>query len=259
MNKLLSASLIALALGLSTYSFADVLTLKDGQKLTGTLVSRDANGVVFDIAGQKLTFKSENVASLSFGDAPAVSAKEPSESKTETQNKVQEDVTTTQVAKSVTLPAGTRLVVRNNTSVDSKQHKAGHKFTARLEADLVVDDRIVAPRGSTLYGVVAAAKQSGRLVGKSTIELTFTDIMLNNQMLPIKTSGVKALTEATGKKTVGTTARAAAIGGLISGSSGAKDGAKVGLGVSLLTRGNSVNIPAGTMLELQLAAPFTIK
>jgi len=259
MNKLLSSSLITLALGLSTYSFADVLTLKDGQKLTGTLVSRDANGVVFDIAGQQLTFKSDNVAGISFGDittpTPAVSDKELNESKAPAQAAASNADTT----KSVTVPVGTRLVVRNNTTVNSKQHKAGHKFTARLEADLVVDGIVVAPRGSTLYGLVATAKQSGRLVGKSTIELTFTDIMLNNQMLPIKTSGVKALTESTAKSTVGTTARTAAIGGLINGSSGAKDGAKVGLGVSLLTRGNSVNIPSGTMLELQLAAPFTVK
>ncbi len=252
MNKLLSSSLITLVLGFSTCSFADVLTLKDGQTLTGTLVSRDVNGVVFDIAGQQLTFKSDNVAAISFGDTPTPSAKDAGDSKAET-------ATVKKATESVTVPVGTRLVARTNTSIDSKQHKTGHKFTARLEADLVIEERIVAPRGSTLYGVITSAKQAGRLVGKSTIELTFTDIMLNNQMVPIKTSGVKALTQATGKSTVRTTARAAAIGGLINGSSGAKDGAKVGLGVSLLTRGNSVNIPAGTMLELNIAAPFTVK
>jgi len=255
MNKLLLSSLIALALGLSTYSFADVLTLKDGQKITGTLVSRDANGVVFDIAGQQMTFKSDNVAGISFADAAETvpSVKKASDSKVKATPVVEK------ATGSVTVPVGTRLIARTNTSVNSKQHKAGHKFTARLEADLVVEERIVAPRGSTLYGVIAVAKQSGRLVGKSSIELTFTDIMLNNQMVPIKTSEVKALTQGTGKSTVGATARTAAIGGLINGSKGAKDGAKVGLGVSLLTRGNSVNIPAGTMLELQIAAPFTVK
>jgi hypothetical protein len=251
MNKLLSSSLITLALGFSTCSFADVLILKDGQSLAGTLVSRDANGVVFDIAGQKLTFEIDKVAGISFGDAPV--AKESNDVNTEITSSSQEK------NKSITVPAGTRLVVRTNTSLNSKQHKAGHKFMAKLEADLVVEERVIAPRGSTLYGVISASKQSGRLVGKSTIELTFTDIMLNNQMLPIKTSGVKTLTEATGKNTVSKTARAAAVGGLIDGSSGAKTGAKVGLGLSVLSRGNSVNIPAGTMLELQIAVPFTVK
>jgi hypothetical protein len=65
------------------------------------------------------------------------------------------------------------------------------------------------------------------------------------------------VTENTAKKTVGTTARAAAVGGLIDGKSGARTGAKVGVGVSVLTSGNQINIPAGTMLEISLAAPFT--
>ena len=48
----------------------------------------------------------------------------------------------------------------------------------------------------------------------------------------------------------------AAVGGLANGSKGAKNAAKVGLGASLLTSGNSINIPAGTLLEFQLAAPL---
>jgi hypothetical protein len=36
-----------------------------------------------------------------------------------------------------------------------------------------------------------------------------------------------------------------------------KNMAKAGLGVSLLTRGNSINIQAGTLLEFQLAEPLT--
>ena len=36
-----------------------------------------------------------------------------------------------------------------------------------------------------------------------------------------------------------------------------RTGAKVGAGVSVLTRGQSINIPAGTLLDFTLAAPFT--
>jgi hypothetical protein len=107
-----------------------------------------------------------------------------------------------------------------------------------------------------VYGIISQEKKSGRLVGKPSLALTFTDILLNNQMKPIQTSSVKAVTESTTKTTVGRTARFAAIGGLANGSSGAKDGAKIGLGLSLLTSGNSINIPTGTLLEFQLAAPL---
>jgi len=248
MNKLLTSTLFAAVLLSSVTAIADVLVLKDGQTLTGTLVSRNADGVVFEIGGQQLKVDSANVQSISFGDAvPAPAPK---------QAEVLQAPETTNNTSAVA-PAGTRVVVKTSTTIDSTKHKAGHKFTVRLEADLVANNVVIAPRGSTVYGVIAQAKKSGRLVGSSSVELSFTDIMINNQMKPIATSSVKAVTDSTAKNTVGKTARIAAIGGLINGSKGAKDGAKVGLGLSLLTSGNSINIPAGTLLEFQLAAPFS--
>lgn len=260
MNNAFSKVLLLSAIAITNLANADVLTLKDGQSITGTLVSRDANGVVFDVAGQQLTFKSESISDISFGKvtdkkAPATeSTKKPVDS-----IEVNKETPESGVKPVTVVPTGTRIVVRTNENINSKQHKAGHKFTSRLEADLVVNDMLVARRGTMIYGVVREAKRSGRLAGRSSVELQFTDMMINNQMMPISTSGVKAVTEGTAKKTIGATARAAAIGGLINGSKGAKDGAKVGVGVSLLTSGNQVNIPSGTMLEFQLAAPFNAK
>ena len=229
---------------------ADTLTLKDGQTLNGTLVSRDADKLVFEIAGQQLTFDSSKVKSISFSDAtPPAKSAESKESEPKVNNKSD---TTSNVA-----PVGTRVVVKTNTAINSRQHKAGHKFTVRLEADLVNADIVIAPRGATIYGVISQAKQSGRLIGKTSLQLTMTDIMLDNQMKPIHTSAIKALTQGTGKSTVSRTARLAAIGGLANGSDGAKNMAKVGVGASLLTSGNSINIPAGTLLEFQLAQPLS--
>jgi len=247
MKRVLTSGLLAFTLIASTNALADVLILKDGQKLTGTLVSRSTEGVVFEIGGQQLKFDSSNVQSISFGDAASAPTQQPQAVNTEvnTQN------------KAAVASVGSRMVVRTSTSIDSRQHKTGHKFTTRLEADLVAGDVVVAPRGSTVYGVIAQAKQSGRAAGSSSLEITFTDIMLNNQMVPIQTTGVKAVTDSTTKSTVGRTARLAAIGGLANGSKGARNAAKVGLGVSLLTSGNSINIPAGTLLEFQLAAPLS--
>jgi hypothetical protein len=47
--------------------------------------------------------------------------------------------------------------------------------------------------------------------------------------------------------------KGAAIGGLASGSSGAKDGAKIGLGVAILGGGKHAGISSGTLLEFHLA------
>ncbi len=88
--------------------------------------------------------------------------------------------------------------------------------------------------------------------------ITFTHLMINGQLKPIQTSNIQAVVEkGTGRDTVGKTARGAAIGALADGKDGARQGAKIGLGVAILTRGRSVNIPSGTLLDLTLAAPFT--
>jgi len=239
----------------TTAALADSIHLKDWQTLMGTFVSRKSSHVVFEIAGQQLKFKSENVSSVNFGpveNLAAVVNEVPTAAVTET------EMAPAKKAKvgPVTLPAGTRIVVRTTLSLNSQKHAIGHKFIARLEANLMVGEVVAIPRGATLYGVVSDAKKSGRLRGKASIELAFTDVMINNQLIAIQTTEVKAITEDTGKKTVGRTARAAAIGGLANGSDGAKTGAAIGLGLALLGGGSSINIPSGTMLEFQLSAPL---
>jgi len=246
MKKIITSSLLGLTILSSASVLADVLVLKDGQSLTGTLVSRNADTLVFEIAGQQLSFDTDKVKSISFDNAaPTDKAEKAVKSTASTEN------------SGGVAPIGTRVVVRTNTAINSRQHKAGHKFTVRLEADLVANNVVIAPRGATVYGMISQAKQSGRLLGKTSVQLAMTDIMIANQMKPIQTSEIKAVTQGTGKSTVSRTARLAAIGGLANGSDGAKNMAKVGVGASLLTSGNSINIPAGTLLEFQLAQPLS--
>ena len=102
---------------------------------------------------------------------------------------------TSKNAGSVTVPSGTRLMVRTKEPLDSSRQKAGHKFTATLEADLAVDGTVVAPRGSNVYGELIDAKQAGRLVGKSEMTITFTGLMINNQIRPIRTGAIQAVAE----------------------------------------------------------------
>ena len=102
------------------------------------------------------------------------------------------------------------------------------------------------------------ARQGGRAVGSSELAIEFTDLMINDQLFEIATEGMQARTGNEAGRTVGRTARAAAIGGLISGRSGARTGAAVGAGASLLTQGQSINIPAGTILETRLRVPVAV-
>ena len=64
----------------------------------------------------------------------------------------------------VTVPAGTRILIRMVDSVDSSKQQVGHRFTARLETNLQVGDVVVAPRGTTVYGRLATGQVCGQHV-----------------------------------------------------------------------------------------------
>ena len=219
---------------------ADVLELNNGKTFDGTMIGKDGDIIQFESDGISMTFKASDVKNISVGSNAAKGA-ESAEPK-----KAAAD-------KRPAVPAGTRIVVKLSQALDNSKVKEGHKFTAALESALVVDGVTIAASGTTVYGVVHESKSSGRLAGSSSILFSLTDIKVNDQMKPIKTSGIKGITENTAKNTVGKTGRAAAVGGLYGGSSSAKKGAKVGLGVSVLTKGNQAVIPAGTLLEFTLS------
>ena len=72
-----------------------------------------------------------------------------------------------QKAKTITVPAGTRVLIRMVDAIDSSKQKAGFKFTATLETNMQAVDVVVAPRGTTVYGQLASASSAGRMSGSS--------------------------------------------------------------------------------------------
>ena len=122
----------------------------------------------------------------------------------------------------------------------------------------MVDGVTAIPRGSFVHGRLVSASQAGRMAGSAELVAEFTDVMVDDQLIPMSTGALAAQTSGEAGRTVGRTARSAAVGGLIGGSSGARTGARVGVGASILTSGASVNIPRGTVLETTLSAPLTV-
>ena len=218
------------------FSAADSIELADGTMLEGDFVG-SSNGIIMFNTGDSIeAYPESEVVGIFLSEGVATAqamAAEP-------------------VPSVMSVPAGTRLVIRMVDSVDTKRHQAGHKFRGQLEGALVHNGVTVAPRGAMLYGTVTSSSSSGRVAGTASMSIEFTDIMINDQLFPIATDTLAAQSSGQGGKTVGRTARSAALGGLIGGSSGAKKGAKVGVGASILTSGDSINVPAGTLLETTL-------
>jgi len=168
-----------------------------------------------------------------------------------------------QSSKRVTVPAGTRILVRMIDSVDSSKQKAGYRFSASLEANLQAYDVTVAPKGTKLYGVLAQASSSGKFKGSSQLTLELTDIVINGTAYPLMTSDyeIKGKGEGgnTAKKVVGGAGLGALIGGLAGGGKGAGIGALVGAGagtaVAATKKGEQVSVPSETLLEFRLEQP----
>jgi hypothetical protein len=171
--------------------------------------------------------------------------------------------TAAQSSKRVAVPAGTRILVRMVDSIDSSKQKKGYRFTATLEANLQAYEVTVAKKGTTLYGVLAAASSSGKFKGSSELQLELTDIVINGTTYPLMTSTyeVKGKGEGgnTAKKVVGGAGLGALIGGLAGGGTGAGIGALAGAGLGTAVagskKGEQLSIPSETLLEFRLEQP----
>ena len=165
-----------------------------------------------------------------------------------------------------TVPAGTRILIRMVDSVDSSQQRVGYRFTANLETNLQVDEVVVAPRGTKVYGRLAQAKSAGNMSGGAELTLELTDIVINGTGYPLLSSMYQVASQGQGGKTakrvVGGTGLGALIGGLAGGGKGAAIGAGAGAAagttVSAATKGKQVSVPSESLLEFRLQQPATL-
>jgi hypothetical protein len=168
-----------------------------------------------------------------------------------------------QGSKTITVPAGTRILIRMVDSIDSSKQKAGFRFTATLETNLQAVDVVVAPRGTTVYGHLASASSAGKMSGSSELTLELTDIVINGTAYPLLTSTyeIKGSGEGskTAKKVIGGAGLGALIGGIAGGGKGAGigalAGAATGTAVAASKKGQQLQIPSETLLEFRLQQP----
>lgn len=168
--------------------------------------------------------------------------------------------------KRITVPAGTRILIRTVDSIDSSKQKAGYRFTATLETNLTADDEVIAPRGTTVYGRLAQASSSGRFKGSSELTLELTDILIRGTAYPLLTSTYEVKGKGEGgnttKKVLGGAGLGALIGGLAGGGKGAGIGALAGAGagtaVAASKKGEQLQIPSESLLEFRLEQPASL-
>lgn len=168
--------------------------------------------------------------------------------------------------RQVTIPAGTRILIRMIDSVDSREQTAGYRFSASLATNLQVGDLVVAPRGTTMYGRLASASSAGRISGSSGLTLELTDIVIDGTAYPLMTSTYEIKGSGKGSKTakdvIGGTGLGALIGGLAGGGKGAGIGALAGAAggtaIAGSKKGEQLSVPSESLLEFRLEQPVTV-
>jgi hypothetical protein len=258
----LLAALAWVGMGLLAVSTsADTLQLKDGRVVQGKFLDGNQTYINFIVNNKTEQYNIDQIISITFTGTPAApSAMAPASA-------APAPMTSTADSKTVTVPAGTTLMVRMIDSVDSDKNRVGDRFRASLEQDLTVDGVVVAPRGTDVYGRLAEAKEAGRIQGKSQLKLELTDLLIDNKLQPIMTGDYEVSGSSRGASTAKRVGGGAAVGAIIGAIAGGGKGAAIGAGVGagagtavqVLTKGEQVHVPSETLLDFRIEQPFTVQ
>lgn len=230
---------------------ADRLELQDGRVLVGTFSGGDDQVVRFAIGSSLQELPRSQVKRLELangGAAPATSG----------QTAAGAPAATAPTGKYPVLRPGSVLLIRTGETIDSSRHKAGRRFSATLDADASIDGVTVLPRGTPVEGELTTSRGTGLLFGRSELQVVVVSVTIDGRTIPCTTEAAEAHGAAKGADTVQKAATGAMIGAVIDNDSahGAGVGAAIGAGVALLSRGDQVRLPPGTVLDVRLTQPL---
>ena len=171
------------------------------------------------------------------------------------------------VPGTLTVPAGTILLIRINEYLSSDRNQIGDQFTAVLENPLVVNGWVVARRGQMIVGHVKDVRKAGRIKGTSELGVELTDLtVVDGRQVPILTELWKGSGGTSHGQDAATVATTTGLGALIGSAAdwgegaaiGAGAGAAAGIGAVLLTRGRPTVLHPEEQLSFRLVDPVRI-
>jgi hypothetical protein len=177
-------------------------------------------------------------------------------------------ITAVDAARRVTIPEGTVLRIRLDTTAASNTSHVEDQVYGRLVNAIVINGRTVVPANSKVVGSVINANRSGRVKGRATLAVRFHQLAPagDDETYRIRTTAWSRTAAAT-KGEDATKIAAPALGGAVIGAlAGGKKGAAIGAGVGggagtavvLSTRGQEVRVGRGSVLVVRLSSPLTV-
>ena len=183
-------------------------------------------------------------------------------------------------AAQMSLPTGTAVKMKLDTTLATFSSKTGDPFSARVTEAVIVDGKTVIPVGATVEGRVTRATEPRRIAGKPTIAIFPENLTLpNGDRLTLNATlvdtnrghGTDVNTEGQFKGAgydgkdlteIGMgTGGGMLIGGLAGGGKGFLIGGTIGATVTVahwLGKHRSATLPAGTELVMELNRPMTL-
>ena len=173
---------------------------------------------------------------------------------------------TTAAQSRVVLPAGSVVLVRTTTPLQSASAQVGQTFDTNVEESIGVDEYTVIPAGSRIRGSIAAVRPATQRVS-GVIDIVFDRLTLSDgTSIPI--SGKLTSTDTTERRQINSDPNARVVlvggrGGIGAGIAGAGSNRNVNnilaaLG-GMLSEGRDVNVPAGTVLAVEIQQAVTLR
>lgn len=225
---------------LSSPLLADVLKLKSGPAVQGTLVRANSKDIDFlGMDGSVKTYPLSDVRGVDFAPLPSAASK-PSPA-------------------AVTIPTGTQIVVRTIDAVDGKTAKAGMRYRASIDEPVAVGSQAVIPKGANCtLEVVSIASGKEMAIRLRDVNVNSKSYSLSTEYADVDATGTSKTKKAV-RRGIGLGAVGAGIGALAGGGTGAAIGAAVGGGVGAVSaaaaKGKQLNLPSETRLIFSLKAP----
>lgn len=168
----------------------------------------------------------------------------------------------------VTISTGTPMYVLMLQSFGSKHTKPGEQFHGVLAQNVILPNGAVAlPRGTRVDGTVVDARPAGHLKGRPVLALQLNNVDMADNTYALISSVWQHEGPGKGGQTAATVAGTSAIGAFAGGVAGGGSGALLGAlfgglggaGISALSSGPRLFIPAESVLTFYVNGPLTVR
>jgi hypothetical protein len=246
-----------------------LLRLKDGRTVSGTLVSGSSDSVVFrDDNGARHTYDAGQIESIDFNNQGSRGfSNNPRPSTYQDSRGTYNDRDT---ANARSIPAGADIAVRTNEAIDSQTATDGQTFSAEIARDVSDGSgAVIVPRGSPAQLVIRRSTGGGA-TGSPNLALDLQSVSVRGRRYLVDTGEIEQSNrEGIGKnrRTAEMVGGGAALGTLLGAIAGGGKGAAIGAvagaaaggTAQVLTRGKEVRVPAETQLTFRLEQPLRLQ